>query len=314
MSEVEKTSREISNSLHVLPFYRHPEQMSLMKKIKIFVGSVGLLPVRLMLCPIGIIPPYLMSFLPMSYNSMTHTVFAKSCKWSARFLLFICGFYKLNVVDKRVQKESSRLIVSNHTSLFDFLIMVAVNDELPTFICRSTISKIPFLSRIAKTLNCLYISRESNGVSKLIQTRLKLPGPPLAFFPEATTTNGLYIISFKTGVFVPGIAVLPITFEYSYKYFSPAFESIDWKLWLFRSLTEFYHSCTVTIYPIYYPSDLEKRDAVVYAENMQCFIADQLMLPMYATSRSNQLIYFDYLQDRITFNEAYEKIYNKEIN
>ena len=288
--------------------------MSLFKQCKIFVGSVGLLPIRLLLSPLAILPPYLLSYLPMSYNSFTFRVFAKSCKWSARFLLFICGFYKLKVADLRTGKESSRLIISNHVSLFDFLIMVAVSEELPSFICRSTVFKIPFVNKVVKKLNCLYISSENNGVSKTLKNCLNYPGQPIAVFPEATCTNGLYVISFKTGAFVPGISVLPMSFDYSYKSFSPAFDSIDWKIWLFRSLTEFYHSCNVTIYPLYHPNDQEKRDAVLYAENLQTFISDRLALPMYATSRSNQLIYFDFLQNKLKFNEAYEEIYEKEIN
>eukprot|EP00835_Amoeboradix_gromovi_P001406 NODE_63_length_25098_cov_0.440498.p10 type:complete len:314 gc:universal NODE_63_length_25098_cov_0.440498:6678-5737(-) len=311
--EGNKNSREIASSLHVLPFYRSPEGIGLVKKVKIFIGSVGLLPIRLLLCPIGVIPPYLLSFLPMKYNSWSHVLFTKTCKWSARFLLFICGFYKLNILDKRNGKETSRLIISNHVSLFDFLIIVAVHDEVPSFIGRSQISKIPFFGRVANQLNCLYTNGESNGVSKSLSKSLNNPGPPVAVFPEATTTNGYFVISFKTGAFVPGVAVLPMTFSYPYNYFSPAFDSLEWKSWLFRILTEFYHSCTVTIYPLYYPDDHEKSDPVFYAENVQTFISDKLAIPCYATSRWNQLIYCDFLQNKLTFSEAYERIYNKEI-
>ncbi len=304
-------SREISNSLHVLPFYRHPEHLGTFKKIKIFIGSVGLLPIRVLLSPIGILPPYLLSFLPMTYNSLKYRLFTGSCRWGARFLLYLCGFYKLKVVDKRVVKEPTRLIISNHTSLFDFLVLIAVHDQVPCFICRSSVLSIPFFGRVAQKLGSLY-STGTSGISTSLQKTLTKPGPPIAVFPEATCTNGDFIISFKTGAFVPGIPVLPMTFEYKYKYFSPSFESIDGKLWLFRILSEFSHNCAVTIYPTLYPSEKEKMDPLLYAENVQTFISDQLAIPVYATSRFNQLIYFDYLQNRLTYNEAHSRIYNKD--
>eukprot|EP00834_Sanchytrium_tribonematis_P000189 NODE_4_length_77007_cov_1.156642.p29 type:complete len:313 gc:universal NODE_4_length_77007_cov_1.156642:68706-67768(-) len=307
-----KYSRELANSLHVLPFYRPNERLSLLKSCKIFLGSLGIIP-KMSLMPFAVLPPYLLSFLPMKFNSFTYRLFAKSCKLSARLLLFIFGFWKIKIEDYRKDKVQSRFVVSNHISIIDYLLMIVSSDDMPAFLCRSDLQKIPFFGRIAKKLQCIFIAKEQNGVSKLLSKCLDFPGPNIAVFPEATTTNGYYVISFKTGAFVPGIAVLPMTFEYQYKNFSPAFESINFSYWLFRMLCEFSHSCKVTLYPLYYPNDLEKRDPVIYAENVQMFIADKLSLPMYATSRSNQLIYNQFLQDKITYGKAYELIYNKDV-
>ncbi|KAI5082130.1 hypothetical protein GOP47_0001873 [Adiantum capillus-veneris] len=46
-------------------------------------------------------------------------------------------------------------------------------------------------------------------------------------FPEGTTTNGFYILPFKTGAFLAGTLVRPVILKYSYKRFSPAWDSIS---------------------------------------------------------------------------------------
>lgn len=46
--------------------------------------------------------------------------------------------------------------------------------------------------------------------------------PHVALFPEATTTNGRSLVSFKTGAFVPGLPVQPVVVRYPYTTFDPS--------------------------------------------------------------------------------------------
>lgn len=44
---------------------------------------------------------------------------------------------------------------------------------------------------------------------------------------EGTTTNGDYILPFKTGAFLAKAPVLPVILKYPYERFSPAWDSIS---------------------------------------------------------------------------------------
>ena len=45
--------------------------------------------------------------------------------------------------------------------------------------------------------------------------------------PEGTTTNGNYILPFKTGAFLAGTPVQPVILKYPYTRFSPAWDTIS---------------------------------------------------------------------------------------
>ena len=45
--------------------------------------------------------------------------------------------------------------------------------------------------------------------------------------PEGTTTNGNYILPFKTGAFLAGTPIQPVILRYPYIHFSPAWETIS---------------------------------------------------------------------------------------
>ncbi len=78
-------------------------------------------------------------------------------------------------------------------------------------------------------MGCLYVYREAsaNGdphkprVSDLVRQRMQemaagwLPhARPLLLFPEGTTTNGRYLLPFKTGAFLAGEPVQPVVIRY----------------------------------------------------------------------------------------------------
>lgn len=43
---------------------------------------------------------------------------------------------------------------------------------------------------------------------------------------EGTTSNGDYLLPFKTGAFLAGTPILPVILKYNYSRFSPAWETI----------------------------------------------------------------------------------------
>lgn len=49
----------------------------------------------------------------------------------------------------------------------------------------------------------------------------------LIFSTEGTTTNGDFLLPFKTGAFLAKAPVLPVILRYPYERFSPAWDSIS---------------------------------------------------------------------------------------
>jgi lysophosphatidylcholine acyltransferase/lyso-PAF acetyltransferase len=78
-------------------------------------------------------------------------------------------------------------------------------------------------------MGCLYVDRESSSkvddgqprVSDRVRQRMQqmaageLPhARPLLLFPEGTTTNGRYLLPFKTGAFLAGEPLRPVVIRY----------------------------------------------------------------------------------------------------
>eukprot|EP01102_Stenamoeba_stenopodia_P016041 TRINITY_DN5551_c0_g2_i1.p1 TRINITY_DN5551_c0_g2~~TRINITY_DN5551_c0_g2_i1.p1 ORF type:complete len:211 (+),score=48.47 TRINITY_DN5551_c0_g2_i1:676-1308(+) len=115
--------------------------------------------------------------------------------------------------------------------------------------------------------------------------------PPLVVFPEATTTNGLYLARFHTGAFVSGLPVQPVCLRYKFKYFSPSWESIPFASHFLRLLSQVCNEVEVIQLPAYHPSEEEKKDPTLYAENVQKLMAKTLSIPATPYGTENKLAY-----------------------
>ena len=106
--------------------------------------------------------------------------------------------------------------ICNHTGFFE--VLYNMSEYHAGFMSKEDVLKIPFIGRISKGVCCLYVNRENqknrDEIFNLLQKRLndyynKKNLFPLVMFPEGTTTNGKYILSFKKGTFMPLLPVKP---------------------------------------------------------------------------------------------------------
>jgi lysophosphatidylcholine acyltransferase / lyso-PAF acetyltransferase len=171
----------------------------------------------------------------------------------------------------------SATLISNHTALSDSCLLAMI--AAPSFVAKKAVSKIPFIGRVGFSQQSFYIDRMSTSgqsTTDLIVRRQKMLAvadsslglPPVAIFPEATTTSGNYMLRLRTGAFVAGTPVAPVIIRYPYKYFSPAYESIRTPSYLHRMLSQIYNSIEYLRLPVYYPSEEEKKDPRLYADNV----------------------------------------------
>ncbi|VAH06555.1 unnamed protein product [Triticum turgidum subsp. durum] len=177
--------------------------------------------------------------------------------------------------------ERPGAIVSNHVSYVD--ILYHMSSSLPSFVAKRSVARLPLVGLISKCIGCIFVQRESKtsdfkGVSGAVTERIQRAhqqknSPMMLLFPEGTTTNGDYLLPFKTGAFLARAPVQPVILRYPYKRFSPAWDSMDGARHVFLLLCQFVNHLEVVHLPVYYPSEQEKDDPKLYADNVRKLMA-----------------------------------------
>jgi lysophosphatidylcholine acyltransferase/lyso-PAF acetyltransferase len=300
-----------------LPFERQGGQGGLLCLLQWLVSPL-LMPLRFLLCLVIVLFFYVACLVlgPKVNKRVAQDGFVWSLPvWRARLLraltracaqaaLFVLGFYRVHRTYLEGYSSACRsraLIVSNHVSLFDILFFMA--DDGRSFVSKHTMLQVPLIGRIAATIGCIFVNRKDHSggrATNLVVQRqkqmwmgadavsgtTKQPPPPLVLFPEGTTTNGKYLLAFKTGAFVAGLPVQPVILAYEQRCFSLAYETIrGWKyiLGVFR---QFSNRLYVIYMPIYVPNEAERADPKLYARNVRLCMF-QIMQSRFGTRLSD---------------------------
>nr|XP_010905685.1 lysophospholipid acyltransferase LPEAT1 isoform X2 [Elaeis guineensis] len=237
-------------------------------------------------------------------------VVVRTGRFLSRVMLFVLGFYwirescrSFSVEDEHTEQssESERpgAIVSNHISYVD--ILYHMSSHFPSFVAKRSVARLPLVGIISKCLGCVYVQRESKscefkGVSGLLTERIKKSHqnklyPMMLLFPEGTTTNGDYLLPFKTGAFLAKEPVLPVILKYPYNRFSPAWDTISGARHVFLLLCQFVNYMEVIRLPVYYPSEQEKEDPKLYASNVRKLMATEGKLILSDIGLSEKRVY-----------------------
>uniref|UniRef100_A0A7S3G5J6 Phospholipid/glycerol acyltransferase domain-containing protein n=1 Tax=Palpitomonas bilix TaxID=652834 RepID=A0A7S3G5J6_9EUKA len=197
-----------------------------------------------------------------------------------RVLLCVGGFYHIKVRGKQNLREGRKhgaIVIANHLSYLDpLLLLYAVG---PTFVSKSGVAKYPLVGPIAKSIQVIFVTREKKdsrrAVIEEIQRRAGHPADylPLCLFPEGTTTSGRIIGQFRVGAFKPGVPVVPVIIEYPFSHFNTSWTSTGLLRHLFRLLTQLTSSASVQYLPVYYPNEEERRDPMLYMNNVREYMS-----------------------------------------
>lgn len=112
--------------------------------------------------------------------------------------------------------EKYSLIISNHTGFYDIIMNMSLYSC--GFVAKEDTKNYFMVGTISKSLNCLFVNRESKEnrqrIFKQLEQRQKdfYEGKilsPLCLFPEGTTTNGKYILKYKRGAFYNLLPIKP---------------------------------------------------------------------------------------------------------
>ncbi|KAM7278705.1 hypothetical protein ACFE04_005839 [Oxalis oulophora] len=255
-------------------------------------------------------------FLPSNQDDYAHiggwrrVVIVVSGRFLARLMLFVFGFYYiheksiLSTRDDDGQKhDTPGAIISNHVSYVD--ILYHMSTSFASFVAKRSVAKLPLVGIISKCLGCVYVQRESKssdfkGVAGVVTQRIeeahKDPSAPkMMLFPEGTTTNGDYLLPFKTGAFLARTPVLPVILRYPYRRFSPSWDSISGARHLILLLCQFVNYMEVTRLPVYCPSQEEKDDPKLYADNVRRLMATEGNLVMSDIGLAEKRVYHNAL-------------------
>lgn len=149
----------------------------------------------------------------------------------ATFVLFGMGFFPRIKKEQRLEKEKSYMLVANHTSMADIMLMLYTISNPFVFVGKKELVKVPIFGYFYKR-TCILVDRSSprsrQEVFERAQRRLKA-GTSICIFPEGGISDDLSLVldSFKDGAFRLAIdhqiPIVPMVFYDNKKRFPDVF-------------------------------------------------------------------------------------------
>lgn len=184
----------------------------------------------LMGVPIIIMSPLLILSI---LSEKTYPQFFILARFWAKIILFGMGFYYRIDREEEMQKGKSYMLVANHASMTDIMLMLAISKNPFVFVGKKELVKIPIFGFFYKR-TCILVDRSSSKsrfeVFKRAQERLN-QGLSICIFPEGGVPEDESIIldAFKDGAFRLAIEhqieIVPMAFADNKKRFSFRFLS-----------------------------------------------------------------------------------------
>jgi lyso-ornithine lipid O-acyltransferase len=130
------------------------------------------------------------------------------------------------IVTGKLPEHGQCLIVSNHVSWIDIVVLSAVSPL--SFVAKREVATWPLFGWMAKLQRTVFIDRERRHSTKHSRTELETrlaQGDRIVLFPEGTSHNGETVLPFKSSFFAaataPEIAIVPVTLAYKKNYGLP---------------------------------------------------------------------------------------------
>ncbi|XP_017668793.1 PREDICTED: lysophosphatidylcholine acyltransferase 1 isoform X2 [Lepidothrix coronata] len=267
----------------------HQLRFSPLEKAKIAFMTLTLFPIRLFFAAFMMLLAWPFAFLasmgsdeqelekPLSWWRRIVDVLLKAIM---RMMWLAGGFHWINVKGRRaLPEEAAILTVAPHSSYFD---AIPVTMTFASIVMKAESKDIPVWGTLIKYIRPVFVSRSDQDSRRKtveeIKRRAQSDGkwPQIMIFPEGTCTNRSCLITFKPGAFIPGVPVQPVVLRYPNK-----LDTITWTwqgpgafeiLWL--TLCQFHNSVEIEFLPVYTPSEEERKNPVLYANNVRRVMAE----------------------------------------
>ncbi|XP_051161718.1 lysophosphatidylcholine acyltransferase isoform X2 [Leptopilina boulardi] len=293
----QKDEEKTSFGVDILnPFVHRLELDTTYDKLKTAFLTVALLPFRLAAITALVIMAWLLACLGLHGLSEDDLRRAPLQGWRRKVVPWLCflgrltyqaGGMKIVVRGKQASRaEAPILVVAPHSTFIDGGIVYVTG--FPSIIVRRESGLNPFIGKLINYTQPVYVWRDDpnsrqNTIKEIIdRATSKEDWPQVMIFPEGTCTNRSCLITFKSGAFYPGVPVQPVCIRYPNK-----LDTVTWTwegpgalklLWL--TLTQLNSSCEIEFLPVYKPSEAEKTDPKLYANNVRRFMAEALQIPV----------------------------------
>jgi len=150
----------------------------------------------------------------------------------AKTILFGMGCFPVLTWEQRLERNKSYMLVANHTSMLDIMLMLYVSKNPFVFVGKMELAKIPLFGFFYKRV-CILVDRNNpksrTAVYRRVQHRLQ-QGLSICIFPEGgVPEEAVNLDRFKDGAFrmaiQHNIPVVPMTFydckqRFSWSFFS----------------------------------------------------------------------------------------------
>nr|QFF91326.1 lysophosphatidylcholine acyltransferase 2, 2 [Potamotrygon motoro] len=273
----------------------HDIRLSAPQKAKIAVMTVTLFPIRLLLAAFMMLLAWPFAFLaawgriekePDKPNTMWKKTLDFLLKVIMRAMWFVGGFHWMSIKGRRaLPTEAPIMTLAPHSSYFD---AIPVTMTMASIVMKAESKDIPIWGTLIKYIQPVLVSRSDQHSRRKTVEEIKQRAlsngrwPQVMIFPEGTCTNRSCLITFKPGAFIPGVPVQPVILRYPNKT-----DTITWTwqgpgalkiLWL--TLCQLHNNVEMEFLPVYTPSEEERKNPILYANNVRKVMAKALGVPV----------------------------------
>ena len=138
--------------------------------------------------------------------------------WCKKLLSIFEIKVELKGVESFLFNSKKYLIVSNHISWLDIIVIQSIKPSI--FVAKSDVASWPLFGWVAHMTGTIFIKRDkvSDIKKALKKMKRRLNKRSVCIFPEGTSTNGRYVLPFKSNLFQSSIdtnkPILPICLRY----------------------------------------------------------------------------------------------------
>ncbi|XP_041039792.1 lysophosphatidylcholine acyltransferase 1-like isoform X1 [Carcharodon carcharias] len=273
----------------------HDIRFSALQKVQIAIMTVTLFPIRLLLAAFMMLLAWPFAFLaawgrvekePEKPMNLWRKTLDFLLKVIMRAMWFAGGFHWMSVKGRRaLPTEAPIMTLAPHSSYFD---AIPVTMTMASIVMKAESKDIPIWGTLIKYIQPVLVSRSDQYSRRKTVEEIKQRAlsngrwPQVMIFPEGTCTNRSCLITFKPGAFIPGVPVQPVVLRYPNK-----MDTITWTwqgpgalkiLWL--TLCQLHNNVEMEFLPIYTPSEEERKNPILYANNVRKVMAKALGVPV----------------------------------
>jgi 1-acyl-sn-glycerol-3-phosphate acyltransferase len=156
-------------------------------------------------------------------------IFISTKNQQERIIRFWCkrllAIFEINVEVKGLEtylaNQKKYLMVANHISWMDIIVIQSIKPCI--FVAKSDVASWPLFGWVAQMTGTIFIKRDkvSDIKKALKKMKRRLIKRSVCIFPEGTSSNGRYLLPFKSNLFQSSIdtqkSILPLCLRYEQK-------------------------------------------------------------------------------------------------